>query len=94
MSDLWSRAFGRIRRGRAAGGRGVRSGRVRTQRDRLHHESLEQRALLAITAVTTGGLSNGLVVATAPNDSLGAAEDVFITRSATGNLLVATDSSF
>jgi hypothetical protein len=69
-------------------------GRWPKEGERLRHEHLEQRALLAITAIPTGGVSDGLVVATAPNAAGQAADDAFVTRSAAGRLLVATDSSF
>jgi hypothetical protein len=94
MSDLWSRSFGGFRRGRAGGARGLHGGRSRKQRDRLHHEALEQRTLLAITVIPTGGASDGLVVVTAPNAAGEAADDAFVTRSAADQLLIATDSSF
>jgi hypothetical protein len=71
-----------------------RRDRRRKEGERLRHEHLEQRAMLAITAIPTGGVSDGLVVVTAPNAVGEAADDAFVTRSAADRLLIATDSSF
>ncbi|MFM7245074.1 MAG: hypothetical protein ACKO40_13000, partial [Planctomycetaceae bacterium] len=94
MTDSWLRRFGGFGRGAGGHRRQQRGGKTGRRHGRLHHESLEQRKLLAITTVVGGGLSNSLIVATSPDASGAAADDVFITRSATGRLLVGTDSSF
>jgi hypothetical protein len=94
MIDSWQRRFGGFARGAGGDRRTGRGGSPRRRHSRLHHESLEQRKLLAITVVPGGGVSNSLIVATSPDASDAAADDVFITRSAAGRLLVGTDSSF
>jgi hypothetical protein len=94
MTDSWLRRFGGFGPGAGGHRRTGRGGGGRRRGGRLHHESLEQRKLLAITVVPGGGVSNSLIVATSPDASDAAADDVFITRSAVGRLLVATDSSF
>lgn len=94
MTHSWFRRFGGFARGASGDRRTGRGGSARRRHGRLHHESLEQRKLLAITVVPGGGVSNSLIVATSPDASGAAADDVFITRSAAGRLLVGTDSSF
>jgi hypothetical protein len=93
MTDSWPRLFGRINRS-GVGRRRRDKNRVGRGTAHLRHEHLEKRALLAITAVVGGGQSNSLIVASSPDFSDAAADDIFVTRSAAGNLLVASDSSF
>ncbi|MFN6190220.1 MAG: hypothetical protein ACK48S_04735 [Planctomycetia bacterium] len=61
---------------------------------RLQSEKLESRTLLAITTFPGGPVSNYLIVTSSPDAPNQAADDVFITRTATGDLLVANNSSF
>jgi hypothetical protein len=68
----------------------VRAGR-KTQ---LQAESLESRKLLAIDVIEGGPVSDYLIVVSSPDAPGQAADDVFITRDAAGQLLVASDSSF
>lgn len=61
---------------------------------RLRSESLETRTLLAITTFDGGPVSDYLIVTSGPNAPGQAADDVFITRTAAGRLLIADNSSF
>lgn len=89
---------------RVSSGRGSQRGRKRAARPgfaALQSEQLESRALLAISTWGGDAVSNYLIVASGPNAAGGAADDVFVTRTAPipggtddGSLMIAGNSSF
>jgi hypothetical protein len=81
----------RRRRSRGDGATARRRGPAGTS---LSGEPLEGRAMLAIDYFSDGPISNYLIVTSSPDAPGAAADDVFITRTAANELMIANNSSF